>query len=222
MNHRHRHESSRRPQQFRRGRRRPGRAIPPMANGDSNARRHPADRFRPLRRTTEYAGHRRRAPDQDGPGREARRRRPAARPQSQRGDRPRCATPPGAVHPDLAAAASRHLLHRRPGPADLRPQGRQSPSADFSQARASEAEVGTVAAGVAKANADMVLIAGHDGGTGASPLTSIKHIGLPWELGIGGSTTNFNRNRLRDRVRLQVDGQLKTGRDLAGGSTSGR
>jgi len=73
----------------------------------------------------------------------------------------------------------------------------------------------TIAAGVAKAKADLVLIAGSDGGTGASPLTSIKHTGLPWELGLAETQQALIYNRLRDRIRVQVDGQLKTGRDLA-------
>ncbi|MBQ3388064.1 MAG: glutamate synthase large subunit [Thermoguttaceae bacterium] len=78
----------------------------------------------------------------------------------------------------------------------------------------SESGVGTIAAGVAKGHADLVLISGHDGGTGASPLTSIKHAGLPWELGLAETQQTLVLNGLRDRVRLQVDGQLKTGRDV--------
>jgi glutamate synthase (ferredoxin) len=76
------------------------------------------------------------------------------------------------------------------------------------------AGVGTVAAGVAKAHADVVLISGHDGGTGASPLTSIKHGGVPWELGLAETQQVLMMNRLRDRIVVQVDGQLKTGRDV--------
>ena len=76
------------------------------------------------------------------------------------------------------------------------------------------AGVGTVAAGVAKAHADVVLISGHDGGTGASPLTSIKHGGVPWELGLAETQQVLMMNRLRDRITVQVDGQLKTGRDV--------
>ncbi len=90
-----------------------------------------------------------------------------------------------------------------------------NPVARVSVKLVSEVGVGTVAAGVAKAKADMVLIAGHDGGTGASPLTSIKHTGLPWELGLAETQQTLIRNRLRDRIRVQVDGQLKTGRDVA-------
>lgn len=77
-----------------------------------------------------------------------------------------------------------------------------------------EAGVGTVAAGVAKAGADMILISGYDGGTGASPLSSIKHAGVPWELGLAETQQTLVQNGLRSRVRLQVDGQLKTGRDV--------
>jgi len=77
-----------------------------------------------------------------------------------------------------------------------------------------EVGVGTVAAGVSKAHADVVLISGHDGGTGASPLTSIKHAGAPWELGLAETQQTLMLNKLRDRIVVQVDGQLKTGRDV--------
>ena len=79
----------------------------------------------------------------------------------------------------------------------------------------SKAGVGTIAAGVAKAHADVILIAGYDGGTGASPISSIKHAGLPWELGLAESHQTLVKNKLRNRVVLQTDGQLKTGRDIA-------
>ncbi|MEQ8953955.1 MAG: glutamate synthase-related protein, partial [Gammaproteobacteria bacterium] len=79
----------------------------------------------------------------------------------------------------------------------------------------SEIGVGTIAAGVTKAKTDHLVIAGHDGGTGASPLTSIKHAGLPWELGIAETHQTLVMNNLRSRVILQTDGQLKTGRDIA-------
>ncbi|WP_245621902.1 glutamate synthase large subunit [Corynebacterium lactis] len=78
----------------------------------------------------------------------------------------------------------------------------------------SELGVGTVAAGVSKAHADVVLISGHDGGTGASPLTSLKHAGGPWELGLAETQQTLMLNGLRDRIRVQCDGQLKTGRDV--------
>ncbi len=77
-----------------------------------------------------------------------------------------------------------------------------------------EVGVGTIAAGVAKAHADVVLISGHDGGTGASPLTSIKHAGLPWELGLAETHQTLVLNNLRDRIAVETDGQLKTGRDV--------
>ena len=79
----------------------------------------------------------------------------------------------------------------------------------------SKAGVGIIASGVAKAHADAILISGHDGGTGASPLTSIRHAGLPWELGLAESHQTLIKNKLRDRVTLQTDGQIRTGRDLA-------
>ncbi len=79
----------------------------------------------------------------------------------------------------------------------------------------SKAGVGTIAAGVAKAKADVILIAGFDGGTGASPVSSIKHAGLPWELGLAESHQTLVKNRLRSRVVLQADGQMKTARDIA-------
>jgi len=78
----------------------------------------------------------------------------------------------------------------------------------------SEFGVGTVAAGVSKAHADVVLISGHDGGTGASPLTSLKHAGTPWEVGLAETQQTLVLNNLRDRIVVQVDGQLKTGRDV--------
>ncbi|MFZ4772135.1 MAG: FMN-binding glutamate synthase family protein, partial [Ferruginibacter sp.] len=79
----------------------------------------------------------------------------------------------------------------------------------------SKAGVGTIAAGVTKAKADVVLIAGHDGGTGASPVSSIRHAGLPWELGLAEAHQTLVKNKLRSRVVLQADGQMKTGRDIA-------
>ncbi|MEG3641019.1 glutamate synthase large subunit [Magnetococcus sp. PR-3] len=85
----------------------------------------------------------------------------------------------------------------------------------------SEVGVGTVAAGVSKGHADMILIAGHDGGTGASPVSSIKHAGVPWELGLAETQQTLVLNDLRGRVRLQVDGQLRTGRDVIIGALLG-
>ena len=89
-----------------------------------------------------------------------------------------------------------------------------NPKASISVKLVSEVGVGTVAAGVAKAKADHVVIAGHDGGTGASPLSSIKHAGTPWELGLAETQQTLVLNRLRSRIRVQTDGQIKTGRDV--------
>ena len=84
-----------------------------------------------------------------------------------------------------------------------------------------EMGVGTVAAGVAKAHSDVVLISGHDGGTGAAPLTSLKHAGIPWELGLAETQQTLMANGLRDRIVVQVDGQMKTGRDVVVGALLG-
>jgi glutamate synthase (ferredoxin) len=89
-----------------------------------------------------------------------------------------------------------------------------NPRARINVKLVAEVGVGTVAAGVAKAKSDVVLISGHDGGTGASPLTSIKHAGIPWELGLAETQQTLVMNNLRDRIIVQTDGQLKTGRDV--------
>ena len=96
-----------------------------------------------------------------------------------------------------------------------------NPQASISVKLVSEIGVGTVAAGVAKAKADHVTIAGHDGGTGASPESSIKHAGTPWELGLAATQQTLVLNRLRGRIAVQVDGQMKTGRDVAIGALLG-
>ena len=96
-----------------------------------------------------------------------------------------------------------------------------NPQASISVKLVSEVGVGTVAAGVAKAKADHVTIAGHDGGTGASPVSSIKHAGTPWELGLAETQQTLVLNRLRGRIAVQVDGQMKTGRDVAIGALLG-
>ncbi|SFR89736.1 glutamate synthase (NADH) large subunit [Mitsuaria sp. PDC51] len=93
--------------------------------------------------------------------------------------------------------------------------------ADVSVKLVSEVGVGTIAAGVAKAKADHIVIAGHDGGTGASPWSSIKHAGTPWELGLAEAQQTLVLNRLRGRVRVQADGQMKTGRDVVIGALLG-
>lgn len=96
-----------------------------------------------------------------------------------------------------------------------------NPSARVHVKLVSESGIGTVAAGVAKAKADVVLISGHDGGTGASPMNSLKHAGTPWELGLAEAQQTLILNGLRDRVTVQVDGQLKTGRDVLIGALLG-
>ena len=90
-----------------------------------------------------------------------------------------------------------------------------NPRARISVKLVAEVGVGTVAAGVAKAHADVILISGYDGGTGASPISSIRHAGIPWELGLSETQQVLVLNDLRSRVRLQVDGKLQTGRDVA-------
>jgi len=96
-----------------------------------------------------------------------------------------------------------------------------NPGGKVSVKLVSEVGVGTIAAGVAKGNADEVLISSHDGGTGASPLTSLMHVGGPWELGIAEAQQVMVANKLRDRTRLQVDGGMKTGRDVVIGAMLG-
>jgi glutamate synthase (NADPH/NADH) large chain len=96
-----------------------------------------------------------------------------------------------------------------------------TPTASISVKLVSEIGVGTIAAGVAKCKADHVVIAGHDGGTGASPWSSIKHAGSPWEIGLAETQQTLVLNRLRSRIRVQTDGQLKTGRDVAIGALLG-
>ncbi|HRC62828.1 MAG TPA: glutamate synthase-related protein, partial [Dehalococcoidia bacterium] len=96
-----------------------------------------------------------------------------------------------------------------------------NPRARISVKLVAEVGVGTVAAGVAKAKSDVVLISGHDGGTGASPLTSLKHAGIPWELGLAETQQTLVLNKLRDRIVVEVDGQMKTGRDVVIGALLG-
>ena len=135
--------------------------------------------------------------------------------------------PPGKVYPWVAATR-----HSTPGVGLISPPPHHdiysiedlkqlihdlknaNPAARIHVKLVSQVGVGTVAAGVAKAKADVVLISGHDGGTGASPLTSLKHAGTPWELGLAEAQQTLILNGLRDRVVVQCDGQLKTGRDV--------
>ena len=96
-----------------------------------------------------------------------------------------------------------------------------SPKSDISVKLVSEVGVGTVAAGVSKAKADHVTISGMEGGTGASPLTSVKHAGSPWEIGLAETHQTLMKNKLRNRIAVQVDGGLKTGRDVVVGALLG-
>ncbi len=96
-----------------------------------------------------------------------------------------------------------------------------NPKADVSVKLVSETGIGTVAAGVAKAKSDHIVVAGHDGGTGASPISSVKHAGTPWELGLAETQQTLVLNQLRGRVIVQVDGQMKTGRDVLIGALLG-
>src|SRR5439155_256140 len=96
-----------------------------------------------------------------------------------------------------------------------------NPRARISVKLVAEVGVGTIAAGVAKAHADVVLISGDSGGTGASPVTSIKHAGIPWELGLAETHQVLVMNNLRSRITVQTDGQLKTGRDVVIGALLG-
>ncbi|MCG8484151.1 MAG: glutamate synthase large subunit, partial [Clostridia bacterium] len=96
-----------------------------------------------------------------------------------------------------------------------------NPNARVSVKLVSEVGVGTIAAGVAKGSADMVLISGHDGGTGASPITSVKTAGIPWEIGLSETHQTLRLNNLRNRIVIQVDGQMRTGRDIVIGALLG-
>ncbi len=116
--------------------------------------------------------------------------------------------------PDQPAAAPRHLFDRGPGPAHPRPEERQPGRPHLREAGLGSG-VGTVAAGVAKARADHLTISGFEGGTGASPLTSLTHAGSPWEIGLAETQQTLLLNGLRTRVAVQADGGLRTGRDVA-------
>ena len=112
------------------------------------------------------------------------------------------------------AAAPRHLLDRGPGAAHPRPEERQPGAPGCTSSWSPRSASARSRPGVSKAHADVVLISGHDGGTGAAPLTSLKHAGAPWELGLAETQQTLLLNGLRDRIVVQVDGQLKTGRDV--------
>ena len=161
----------------------------------------------------------RRHPDQDGPGREAGEggQLPGNKGLPVGGQDPALDARRG---PDQPAAAPRHLLDRGPRAAHPRPQERQ-PRGPHPRQAVAEVGVGTVAAGVSKAHADVVLISGHDGGTGPrrSPRSSTR---APWELGLAETQQTLCLNGLRDRIVVQTDGQLKTGRDVVVAPCSAR
>ena len=177
-------------------------------------KRDQAGRLGALRRDELVSGQRRRAADQDGARREARRGRRAARPQGGRDDREGPALDAGRG-PDLAATASRHLLDRGSRAAHLRPQEREPASARLGEAGLRGPASARSRRASRRASADGVLISGHDGGTGASPLASIKYAGMPWEIGLAETQQTLVMNDLRGRIRVQTDGGLKTGRDVA-------
>ena len=183
------------------------------ANGDSAPQRREAGGQRPLRRHHQLPRQRRRAADQDGAGRKARRRRPVARPQSRRSHRARSRhSIPGV---GLISPPPHHDIYSIEDLAQLIYDLKNvNPQARIAVKLVSEVGVGTVAAGVSKAHADVVLISGDTGGTGASPLSSIKHAGLPWELGLAETQQVLLLNDLRSRIRVQTDGKLQTGRDV--------
>ena len=184
------------------------------ANGDWRAQRDQAGGLGAVRRHDELPGERRRVADQDGAGRQARRRRPASRPQSGRGDRARAPFDRRAC--GLISPPPHHDIYSIEDLAQLIYDLKNvNPRARISVKLVAEVGVGTVAAGVAKAHADVVLISGYDGGTGASPLTSLKHAGIPWELGLAETQQVLVMNDLRSRIVVQTDGKLQTGRDVA-------
>ena len=191
-----------------------------MANGDSMRSAIKQVASGPLRRDGGISRQFRHDADQDGAGRKARRRRTIARPQGRCGDRQGAPFDAGR-RPHLAAAASRHLFDRGSEAARLRPEERQSRRPHVSVKLVSEVGVGTVAAGVAKCKADHVTISGYEGGTGASPLTSIKHAGSPWEIGLAETHQTLVMNGLRSRIAVQVDGGVRTGRDVVIGALLG-
>ena len=199
--------------------RRPHRSRRAAQEGRLAALEDQAGGLGPLRRDGRVPVLGRPDPDQDGPGRQARRRRPAARPQGL-GIHRQAALLGAGRGPDLAPP--HHDIYSIEDLAQLIHDLKNvNAKASISVKLVSEVGVGTVAAGVAKAKADHVVIAGHDGGTGASPVSSIKHVGTPWELGLAETQQTLVLNRLRSRIRVQADGQMKTGRDVVIGALLG-
>ena len=171
-----------------------------------------AGRVRAVRRERGVRGLGRGAPDQDRTGLEARRGRPDPRAQGDGRDRPPAEHASRRL-PHLASPTSRHLLDRGSRPARVRPARGQPGGRCLREARRRERRRARRRR-VAKAHADVIHIAGADGGTGASPLVSIKNAGVPWELGLAEAQQALVANHLRSRVRLRVDGGFKTGRDV--------
>ena len=205
--------------QHRRGGRGP-RPLHPRRQRRPPPQRHQAGGLGPVRGDLGVPGQRGRPPDQDRPGGQARRGGPAAR--ATRSTpwiaKTRFSTPgvglisPPPHHDIYSIEDIAQLIH------DLKSA---NPRARVHVKLVAEVGVGTVAAGVAKAHSDVVLISGHDGGTGAAPLTSLKHAGIPWELGLAETQQTLLANDLRDRIVVQVDGQMKTGRDVVIGALLG-
>ena len=210
---RHRDEPHRRQKQHRRRRRRSGALYVPMPNGDSKnsaIKQVASGRFGV---TSYYLTQAKRTADQDGAGRQAGRRRRACPDEKFIRGSPRCATRRPGV--GLISPPPHHDIYSIEDLAELiHDLKNANHHARISVKLVSEVGVGTIAAGVAKGHADVVLISGHDGGTGASPQTSIKHAGLPWELGLAETHQTLVLNNLRSRIAVETDGQLKTGRDV--------
>jgi glutamate synthase (NADPH) large chain len=171
-----------------------------------------ADRLRPFRRHPALSGQRRGPADQDRPGRQARRGRPAAGQQGQRLIARLRYAVPGVT---LISPPPHHDIYSIEDLAQLIFDLKQvNPEALVSVKLVSSPGIGTIAAGVAKAYADLITVSGYDGGTAASPLSSIHHAGSPWELGLAEVHQTLQANDLRDKIRLQTDGGLKTGLDV--------
>ena len=184
----------------------------PLANGDSKnsaIKQVASGRFGV---TSEYLVQAQETPDQDGAGRQARRRRPAAGAQGLPLDRQGAPFDPGV---GLISPPPHHDIYSIEDLAELIYDLKNAnPRARISVKLVSEVGVGTIAAGVAKGHADVVLVSGFDGGTGASPQTGIKHAGLPWELAVAETHQTLLANNLRSRIVVETDGQLRTGRDV--------
>ena len=192
----------------------------PDPNGDNRRSRIKPGRLRPLRRQRRLPLAGRPDPDQDLPGRQARRGRAASRPQGRHLHR-RAPVRDPRRRADLSPAPPRHLLDRGPQAADLRPARRQPDGHRLGQARRRVRRRAPSPRASPRRGADHVVIAGHDGGTGASPLSSIQLAGVPWEIGLAETQQTLLRNGLRPRIVVQTDGQMRTGRDVVIGAMLG-